>query len=313
MGCKSINNDTIYKVLFFTRGGLFFLAVLFSFFLLFESLNKPFDYFISSIVVSAYSLIPFAFSHLLIKNCPFEENETQNMFFIYACIFFILNHIFGFFLLYKTLWDLFEYTLDGLKYTLVGFIPFLICALIYFFLKKTNYKKSPNGFFILIPPFFLFIWFFYAILSFFTISFDSPYINSHLIKRYSFLSSKMTDETYRIKHFPNEIPKEAKDYYFHLEKSFRGYDIQYLKFRINESYIDKIIDENKDKIAHKLNRNNIDNYYKYVPYRNMNDDIHCTIYILKNENNDDNYTSGIITSKTGEILFFYSNFNLGKI
>ena len=38
-----------------------------------------------------------------------------------------------------------------------------------------------------------------------------------------------------------------------------------------------------------------------------------TVYILKNENNDNNYTSGFIVSKKyKEIIFFYGNYNLKK-
>ncbi len=142
---------------------------------------------------------------------------------------------------------------------------------------------------------------------------SDPPINPYNKSRYKAMLSKMPSAKERAKHFPHGIPKDAANYYFFRDRSFFEDKEHYLKFSANENYINKIINDNKDKIVHKFNLNNISDYYKFVPYDGLNDSANCTIYILKNENNDNDYTSGIITSKSNEILFFYSNFDLKKI
>ena len=55
----------------------------------------------------------------------------------------------------------------------------------------------------------------------------------------------------------------------------------------------------------------IDDYYKLIDDSfDIEDKSNTVVYILKDKNFDRDYTSGIITSKSNEILFFYINFNL---
>lgn len=244
------------------------------------------------------------------KNNIFKKDKTANIVFVYCCIFFILNFIWGLFLIFGSFGDLFEYTALKIKYILIGFLPALICVFVLFFLKKTGCKNPPGGPFAFILPILLLIWFLYAFVCFHTASLDSILINSHIPKRHSFLISKITNNIYRIEHFPNKIPTGATDYLFHFESSFQGYDIQYCKFKADKKYIEDILNQNKENIAVELEKRNVDDYYNYIPYNKIKDTAGLKIYILKNKNNDNNYTAGVITSESGEILFFSANFNL---
>ncbi|HIT54700.1 TPA: hypothetical protein IAA92_00385, partial [Candidatus Galligastranaerophilus intestinigallinarum] len=69
---------------------------------------------------------------------------------------------------------------------------------------------------------------------------------------------------------------------------------------------------NKNLIYKKLSCKKANEEYNYIPTNEIENQINCTTYILKNFNNDDKYSSGIITANQNEIIFFYSNFNLKK-
>ena len=115
----------------------------------------------------------------------------------------------------------------------------------------------------------------------------------------------------KISFCPSSIPNKINDYYCEFEDSFDGYNIYYLKFKTDEKYIKNTINKNKNDIYKKIKLNDVNKYYKFIDnYFNINNRNNSFVYILKNKENDDNYTSGIITSKSNEIVFFYANFNL---
>jgi CRISPR/Cas system CSM-associated protein Csm4 (group 5 of RAMP superfamily) len=115
----------------------------------------------------------------------------------------------------------------------------------------------------------------------------------------------------KIKFFPSNIPDKVDNYYCEFEDSFDGYNIYYLKFKTDEKYIKNTINENKNDIYKKIEFNQVNSYYKFIDnYFDIKDRNNAFVYILKNKNNDNNYTSGIITSKSNEIVFFYANFDI---
>ncbi len=244
--------------------------------------------------------------------CKMQKRNVAYILMIIIKIIMIIIFVpFSFELIFGSLSQPYETVVQNASIILIGLIPVLICHFLSKWVKKTTniFVKICS---ILLSAFLLLILPIYALIGLFNCALicDDPPINPYNKSRYEVMLSKMPSAKERAKHFPHRIPKDAKDYYFLREWSFSGYNVHYLKFSTNENYINKIINDNKDKIVHKLNSNNVDDYYKFVPYRALSDSANCTIYILKNENNDNDYTPGIITSKSNEILFFYSNFDL---
>lgn len=209
---------------------------------------------------------------------------------------------------------LFENCIGEVVYAIAGF---LIIFILNFILSKIDnsklkYKKIFSVIFsifsILTMLFFEFVGVFMLIL------FGANLKN--IIPRkpfYPMYVQKMSENDYRIKHFPKKLPKNASKYYFEIEQDFFGYDIDYLKFKTDENYINKTIEENKDDIFETIEMDDINNSYKFIDsHFKIKDKENYTVYILKNENDDSRYTSGILTSKNNDILFFYSNYSLRK-
>lgn len=132
-------------------------------------------------------------------------------------------------------------------------------------------------------------------------------------EEYSNVIGKMSDKLYQIKHFPYLLPKKCNNYYYVIEDTRDGLNIDYLKFNTNQKYIDNIIQKNKENINKILRKEQIQDSYVDLNYIEGNRNEDCMFYILKNENNDYGYTSGIITSeKAKEIIFFFADYNLDK-
>lgn len=144
-----------------------------------------------------------------------------------------------------------------------------------------------------------------------------------MLMKQIFFSNKF----YQVKHFPKIIPEDAENYNFYLGYNPRGFNVHYLSFNIDEEYIDSVLKNNKKNVAIKINYSDIEKYYHHLDIvMSVEDKIlkiskeefkqlqkEYTVYILKNENNDNNYTSGFIVSKKyKEIIFFYGNYNLKK-
>jgi len=132
------------------------------------------------------------------------------------------------------------------------------------------------------------------------------------VQDYSSAIFGLTDKLYRIEHFPGKIPVNARNYYFHIGTNFDGYNISYLKFDINSSYIDNLLADYKDKIYKKIEYSQIDKEYRYLNSTfDIYDKENYQVFILKNEENDDDYTSGFVISKQKDrIIFFYANYDL---
>lgn len=120
------------------------------------------------------------------------------------------------------------------------------------------------------------------------------------------LKSKQSNEKVKgLDHFPAEIPENANNYNFQIEKSFDGYNTHYLKFDADQAYIDSIMKKSKCEIS--ANKNNIDKFDVNVyPAELQNADEIC---VLHKSTQDKPYTSGVsVYKKTNTIYFFYANF-----
>ena len=138
----------------------------------------------------------------------------------------------------------------------------------------------------------------------------------------------LTKKRYQVKHFPKIIPEDAKNYNFYLGYNPRGFNVHYLSFNVDEEYIESVLKNNKNNVATKINYSDIEKYYHHLDIVKSVEDKkpkitkeefkqlqqEYIVYILKNENNDNNYTSGFIVSKKyKEIIFFYATYYLKKV
>ena len=126
-----------------------------------------------------------------------------------------------------------------------------------------------------------------------------------------------TPETYRTKHFPPSLPTNIKNYSFKIDHEPRGWCIDTLSFTTDKAYIKKLLNSQKDKIIKKINFSEIEKHYNHL-HHNLEIENNVkntyTVYILKNENNDEEYTSGfVISEELQQVIFFYANYNLKKI
>ena len=238
-----------------------------------------------------------------------NNNKTYTILILLSFIMLILNLSSGIFMCIISFFDAFNAI--PLIIMLVGFIPILISYLITKRNKNNTQKnvKIWNMFFVII----LFIIFIlYEFIGFIFFIFAQNMIAIKPSKnRYSKYISTMTEKSYRIKHFPLSIPKNATNYYFIIDRGGQGYWIHYLKFKTDKKYIDDTIIQNQNNVYKKIKFNEVNNYYKFLDDNfNLKNKNETHIYIMKNVNNDNDYTSGIIVTKTNEIIFFYANFNL---
>lgn len=116
----------------------------------------------------------------------------------------------------------------------------------------------------------------------------------------------------KISFFPTKIDN-INDFYCIFEDNFDGYNIHHLKFLADKKYIEDTIEKNKKDVYKKFKLSEIGDYYNFIDNNfNIKDKNSAIVYILKNKNNDKDYTSGIIITKLNEIIFFYANYNLKK-
>ena len=237
-----------------------------------------------------------------------KNNKTYTAIKLFIALTFILNIALCISIFLFSYID--GYNILSLPIILISFIPTL---LLYLISRKTKHnKKSLKIWSILISIILFLVLIFYDFIGFVLFIFIQEIASIEPTKyRYSNYFSKMTEKTYRIKHFPTRIPKNAKNYYFLIERGGQGYWIHYLKFKTDESYIKETLNKNNDNIYKKIEFSQVNSYYKFIDnYFDIKDRNNAFVYILKNKNNDYNYTSGIITSKLNEIVFFYANFNI---
>ena len=198
-------------------------------------------------------------------------------------------------------------------FTVIGFI---IPYLSYLLTKWANIeKKSKKILSIIYSLLLLVIMFFYALVGICLYVYCSQSaIKPSKILYSRYLKKMAPDYPYMVKHFPADIPKNAKDYYFLIgESDFHGDQISYLRFVADKNYIQSTIEKNKNNIYEKLKFKTAGENYRYINNEfgvKEEDKNNAWVYILKNENNDTHYTSGFITTENNQIIFFFSNFPL---
>ena len=140
----------------------------------------------------------------------------------------------------------------------------------------------------------------------------------HLPKEeYPYIIKLLPFKKHRFQHFPNTLPNNTRNYFFKTESDPHGYNIHHLAIKTDKKYINNLLKKYENKIVDKINFAEISNYYRYI---HMEIDKYTenpklyNVYILKNENNDNDYTSGfVISEEEQKVVFFYANYNLKKI
>lgn len=105
-------------------------------------------------------------------------------------------------------------------------------------------------------------------------------------------------------HFPENLPKNAEDYFFEIENSFDGEDTHYVTFTTDRSFVEKELSDKCDTIYTKneLYENDITIYTSKFSYA----DEYC---IIHKSTKTQRYVSGIATDKNHEqIYYFYGNY-----
>ena len=128
------------------------------------------------------------------------------------------------------------------------------------------------------------------------------------------------EDYFGVKHFPEKIPKGAKNYYCIMRNLLYGHDVRYVCFNIDEKYLEQVINKYRDDIqkefvysVHSGYKYNLPSPMSIEQYSNLDEwekynqeAKEYTVYILKNKKE---YTSGFIISKKYKeiIYFFYYN------
>jgi len=122
-------------------------------------------------------------------------------------------------------------------------------------------------------------------------------------------------KSYRTKHFPSKLPSPISDYHFipyggNLDHKV-GYNFFiYVRFTEYGNYADNTLEKNKSNI---YSINEWDKYNQFDMIETETPKDKYDLYILKNEHNDNGYTSGImVNKKTHEIVFFCLNEDMLK-
>ena len=226
--------------------------------------------------------------------------------------------------LFFSLCFIFYYESEIERSFVICFIELFFLSIV-FILEKINIKIKGHPFHILFK-----IFRFFASLSLILIIFLITYLIYAFSCRVPFINYSKTlkelvseEYSYQIKHFPLVIPKGAKNYYFCYDDCWQDGGVHFLRFNISTEYLDEIINKNQQDISNVMNYSEFyQNYYQSLlelgiekRRKSMSEDEfkqsekEYTVYILKNEHNDNSYTSGFIVSKKYKeiIYFFYHN------
>ena len=130
---------------------------------------------------------------------------------------------------------------------------------------------------------------------------------------YPFVVKQLSKKKHRIAHFPADVPAGHDKYFFYVDSN-KDLQIHFLKFRIDISYINNYIVKNSPNVYQRISKDEIGKYYANLDVVfGLDNSWAYDFYILRNEPNDDNYTSGFVVSPEGEeIVFFYATKNLEK-
>ena len=235
----------------------------------------------------------------------------------------ILSIIFFFYIAIDSTNSMLEDKIGITSAVIKVFLPFSIPAFIAIILLFLKIKISQNRKIVhcilnlftvanTVFSYYFFIVITYIILIFFLEPDSSLNPQYPTIQEYPQAIAKLSDKTYRTKHFPKDISPNMKNYLFITDADPRGWNIDYLSICADKEYISNLLKTQEHNILKKINFSEISMYYRYLEVSfDINTPDTYTAYILKNENNDDNYTSGmVISEEKNNIIFFYANFNL---
>ena len=204
---------------------------------------------------------------------------------------------------------------------------FIICFIelfflsIVFILEKINIKIKGHPFHILFKIFRFFVSSFLILVIFLITYFIYEFSCRVPLINYSKTLKEVQKEDYfAVRHFPEKIPKGAKNYYCIMEDILFRDDIRFVSFKSDIKYLNEIVDKYKQDIKtefycsenYKYNYRlpelqSIKKYLKSYEWEKYNQETkEYTVYILKNK---EQYTSGFIISKKYKeiIYFFYHN------
>ena len=114
-----------------------------------------------------------------------------------------------------------------------------------------------------------------------------------------------------LSYFPDEIPQDATDYYFYIGTDFHGYNVYYLKFNIDETYVKNLIKKYKDDILEIGTKDVL--YKKGLDIRINDLNNNFQIYLLKQHcmNSCERCKSGFVINENDinkSVYFFFQNF-----
>ncbi len=123
----------------------------------------------------------------------------------------------------------------------------------------------------------------------------------------SFLSYLTSENNkYNIAHLPKTLPKNVTNYKSFYDWSAIEENNDYARFNCDLEDIEKIIDDNRKNIKDEMPYNEYNELSSSRIDFKVEDKEKYNIYIMKNSNDNDNYTSGIVASKEKkEIIFFF--------
>ena len=187
-------------------------------------------------------------------------------------------------------------------FCILGIMPFFILLFIKFISIKYKWNKKLIN--IITVIFIINAIFYWLIIE---CIMHIQYFPSKINYKNSLNALKKKDGIERLAHFPEKIPPNARNYFMQVENSFDGYNMNYLSYDIDKSYIDEMFNNYKKDCAVIGSYREL--YNKgikiYINFLDDNDEI-C---ILKKETQKENYTSGLIFGYAiNKIYFFYSNY-----
>ena len=208
-------------------------------------------------------------------------------------------------------------------YNLLAFIPFILILLSYFLYIKNieNLNKFLKCILLVFAVILhiiniAFMVLLFGVLSFFTEmnKIDKQYENP---AEYTIAKNSINSQ-YRINHFPNEIPTEAKNIHFYKYcNSWFGSEGMLLEFDIDKKYIENELQTYKfiaiDNIPKNPEYDRGYNIYNHMLAGSNNFDINnFTFYVINNRNNENPsghhfpYHYGIgVNKEHNRILYYY--------
>lgn len=247
------------------------------------------------------------------------QNFIKEHKFLLSAIIISLIIAFSSFILFNILYTK---TLIEVLRNFIFFIPSFVVFLISLVAYKTFaiHPRITKIFSFLLNTF-LIVYFqvvFFFIILFFAELFSEPYPNYADPLKYK-EAIKTIKKQDCVKHFPKEIPENAKNVEFNKENNnFFGSEAIALKFDINENYIDKELKKYKFKYIENFNNDNQSGYNSHNPDAMMTDGGRIKtegfIFYIINDKESDKimqnyfpYHYGIaVNKKLNQIIYYYT-------